>query len=161
MAWPLSCIFIFSIIAFALTAGTVSVISRLFSFAAKDDFNIAVDSSLISAIAAGILLSLFALAFSGSIINSFNVPQVLKGLAAPLIRIYSFSLLFNYLLLNTNGILRSCGRIKQSLLTMAIVSLLNVGLNFALSFGTPLGFQGIAAATGISTLIGCFINLFF
>ena len=153
--------FIFSIIAFALTAGTVSVISRLFSSSAKDDLNIAVDTSFISAIAAGILLSLFALAFSGSIINSFNVPQVLKGLAAPLIRIYSFSLLFNYLLLNTNGILRSCGRIKQSLLTMAVVSLLNIGLNFTLSFGTPLGFKGIAAATGISTLIGCFLNLFF
>ena len=75
--------FIFSIIAFALTAGTVSVISRLFSFAAKDDFNIAVDSSLISAIAAGILLSLFALAFSGSIINSFNVPRCLKGWPRP------------------------------------------------------------------------------
>src|SRR3989338_5221494 len=32
--------FIFSIIAFALTAGTVSVISRLFSSSAKDDLNI-------------------------------------------------------------------------------------------------------------------------
>ena len=153
--------FIFSIIAFALTAGTVSVISRLFSSSAKDDFSIAVDTSFISAIAAGILLSLFALAFSGSIIHSFNVPQVLKGLTAPLIRIYSFSLLFNYLLLNTNGILRSCGRIKQSLLTMAVVSLLNIGLNFTLSFGTPLGFKGIAVATGISTLVGCFLNLLF
>lgn len=153
--------FIFSIIAFALTAGTVSVISRLFGSPARDDLNIAVDTSLISAIASGILLSLFALAFSGSIINSFNIPQALKGLTAPLVRIYSFSLLFNYLLLNTNGILRSCGRIKQSLLTMALVSLLNVGLNFALSFGTPLGFKGIAAATGISTMIGCLLNLFF
>lgn len=153
--------FIFSIIAFALTVGTVSVISRLFGSPAKDDFKIAVDSSLISAIATGICLSLFALVFSGSIINSFNVPRVLKGLAAPLVRIYSFGLLCNYLLLNTNGILRSCGRIKQSLLTMAVVSLLNIGLNFSLSFGTPLGYKGIAAATGISTLIGCLLNLFF
>ena len=52
MAFFFSFIFIFSIIVFALTAGTVSVISRLFSSSARDDLNIAVDTSLISAIAA-------------------------------------------------------------------------------------------------------------
>jgi multidrug resistance protein, MATE family len=153
--------FIFSIIGFSLTVGAVSVTSRLFTSRRKDALNAAVDSSLISAVAAGLLLSLLSLLFSRALIRSLNVPAELKGYALPLMKIYSFGLLFNYILLNSNGLLRACGMIRKSLWTMFIVCALNVLLNFALAFHTPLGFGGIALATVISTLIGCCLNLFF
>lgn len=153
--------FIFSIIAFALTVGAVSLISRLFTSERKEDFILAMDSSFTSSAAAGMLFSLLAFVFSPVIINSLNVPQVLKNLAVPLMRIYSLGLLFSYILLNTNGMLRACGMIKKSLWTMAAVCIINGILNFVLAFGTPLGFKGIAFATVISTLIGCALNVFF
>ncbi|MDD5730388.1 MAG: MATE family efflux transporter [Candidatus Omnitrophica bacterium] len=153
--------FVFSIIAFALTVGTVSVVSRLFTSEKKEEFNIAVDSSLIVSLFCGVIFSLIGLAFSKPIIYGVNVPAVLKTNALPLMRIYSVGLLFSYLLLNTNGILRACKSIKRSLVTMFVVCLLNVGLNFLLAFRTPLGFQGIAVATVISTFSGCIINLIF
>lgn len=153
--------FIFSIIGFAITIGAVAVISRLFTSKQNHDFNLAVDSSLITSGLAGIFLSLFALIFSPYMINNLNVPDVLKDYAASLMRIYSLGLVFNYVLLNSNGILRACGMIRKSLVTMALVCLLNVLLNFALAFHTPLGFKGIAVATIISTVIGLLLNLFF
>jgi len=153
--------FIFGIIAFALTTGAVSVISRLHASSRSEDFNVAVDSSLISSCAAGIALSLIALLFSRALVNGFNVPEALKVSSLSLILIYSSGLLFNYVLINTNGVLRACGMIKKSLWTMGIVCLLNTGLNFALAFCTPLGFKGIAVATNISMIVGSAMNLLF
>jgi len=153
--------FIFSIIAFALTTGAVSVIARLYTSGRKKDLNIAVDSSLISAAASGFVLWLLALVFSGPIINKFGLPEALKDFSVSLMQVYSYGVLFSYILLNTNGILRACGMIKKSLWTMALVCFLNVVLNFVLAFATPLGFRGIAFATVISTIVGCVLNVFF
>ncbi|KPK96688.1 MAG: MATE family efflux transporter [Omnitrophica WOR_2 bacterium SM23_72] len=153
--------FIFSIIGFALTVGSVSVISRIFTSSKNDALHTAVDSSLMSAAVAGLLLSLVAMIFSRFLIQSLNIPAVLKGYAVSLMQIYSFALFFNYVLLNSNGILRACRMIRKSLVTMAVVCLLNIVLNFTLAFLTPLRFKGIAVATATSALTGCVLNLFF
>jgi putative MATE family efflux protein len=47
------------------------------------------------------------------------------------------------------------------MVTMAVVCVINAILNFVLAFQTPLGYQGIAVATVMSTFIGCCMNLFF
>jgi len=153
--------FIFTIIAAALTVGAVSVISQLFTSHKTKDFNIAVDSSLIISLAAGVLLSLVTWLSSPLLISIFNLSLELKNHALPLIKIYSTGILFSYLLMNSNGILRACGMIKKSLLTMAVVCILNIALNFILVFKTSLGYQGIALATVISSVAGCAINMFF
>lgn len=153
--------FIFSIIGFSLTVGSVSVISRIFTSPKNDTLHTAVDSSLMSASAAGLLLSITAVIFSRFLIQCLNIPETLKGYAVSLMQIYSFGLFFNYVLLNSNGILRACGMIRKSLGTMVVVCLLNIVLNFTLAFLTPLRFKGIAVATATSTLIGCILNLFF
>lgn len=153
--------FILSIIVFALTVGSVSLLSRLYTSQNKEDFVIAVDSSLSISLAAGAVFSMLGFLFSQSIINALNVPVVLKGYAVLLLRIYSSGLVFTYFLISSNGILRASGMIRNSLVTMAIVCLLNTLLNFLLAFGTPLGFRGIAVATVASTFVGCLMNLFF
>lgn len=153
--------FILSIIVFALTVGSVSLVSRLYTSGKKEDFVTAVDSSLAVALACGAVFTIIGFVFSGSIINALNVPHILKGYAVPLLRIYSIGLIFSYFLISSNGILRASGLIRSSLITMAIVCVINVILNFILAFQAPLGFQGIAVATVISTFIGCCMNLFF
>jgi Na+-driven multidrug efflux pump len=42
---------------------------------------------------------------------------------------------------------------------MALVCVLNIGLNFFLVFHTPFGFRGIATATASSVFIGSILNL--
>jgi multidrug resistance protein, MATE family len=153
--------FLFSILASALTVGTVSVTARLFTSGRKNETHEAIDSSLIMTGVGSIVCGIAAYALGSSIIRLFSVPDSLKESAILLMRIYSIGLPFNYLLLNTNGIMRACGLIKRSLWTMLIVCVLNLVLNIALALHSPLGFRGIAVATVVSTGIGMAANMIF
>jgi putative MATE family efflux protein len=151
--------FILIVIANALTVGTVSVVSRLYTSGNRNDLTHAIFSSVLTTAGAGVVLAIAGIFFSPEIIHFVNIPEELKYLAIPFIEIYSVGLLFHYILINCNGILRSCDRVKDSLKTQALVCVLNIGLNFFLVFHTSLGFRGIAAATASSVFIGSMINL--
>jgi MATE family multidrug resistance protein len=151
--------FILIVIANALTVGTVSVVSRLYTSGSRNDLTQSIFSSLMTTAGAGGVLVVAGIFLSPEIIHIVNIPEELKGLAIPFIEIYSVGLFFHYLLINSNGVLRSCDRVKDSLRTQALVCVLNIGLNFFLVFHTPLGFRGIAAATASSVFIGSMINL--
>ena len=153
--------FVFSILAMALTVGGVSIISRLFTTDKKDEFNVAVDSSIILTVVSGVTLSVISFLAARPLIHILNVPVQLKLHAASFAQIYSAGLAFSYLLISTNGILRACKMVKKSLFTMALVCISNIALNFIFAFFTPLESNGIAAATVVSTFIGCAVNLAF
>jgi putative MATE family efflux protein len=151
--------FILIVIANALTVGTVSVVSRLFASRNQNDLTQAVSSSLTASAGAGIVLAVAGLFFSPEAIHLVNIPKELKHPAISFIQIYSIGLFFHYFLINSNGILRSCDRVKDSLKTQALVCALNIALNFLLVFHTPLGFRGIATATASSVFVGSMVNL--
>ncbi len=151
--------FVLIVIANALTVGTVSVVSRLFTAGHEKDLTRAVFSSLMASAGSGIFLSLAGVFLSPEIIRFVNIPEELKNPAITFIKIYSIGLFFHYLLINSNGILRSCDRVRDSLKTQALVCALNIALNFLLVFHTSLGFRGIATATASSVFIGSMVNL--
>jgi len=151
--------FVFIILANALTVGTVSVVSRLFTSEDKEELNSAVFSSYAAAAIAGAVLALGGLLLTEDLIHLLNIPEELKPMAIPMMRIYSVGLMFHYLLINSNGVLRSCHQIKRSLKTMALVCGINIALNFFFLFHTPLGFKGIALATASSVSIGSLVNM--
>ena len=151
--------FVLIVIANALTVGTVSVVSRLYTSGDKTELNKAVSSSVIASAGAGLVLAIAGIFFSPTIIKYLNIPEELKHFAVPFTKIYAMGLLFHYLLISCNGILRSCQMVKRSLKTMALVCGFNIALNFFLVFHTPLGFRGIATATASSVFIGSMINL--
>jgi len=153
--------FVFIIAGMALTVGTASVLSRLFTSDRKSEFSLAVSTSIITAIITGLIATIFGVFFSKAIIHHLHTPQVIKDLAAPLLMIYSLGFIFDYILMNTNTVLRASDRIRKSLFTMTVVCILNIVLNFTLAFGTPLGFKGIGAATVVSLFIGSVMNLGF
>ncbi len=151
--------FIFIVVANALTVGTVSVVSRLFTSKDKDQLTAAVFSSLSSTVGAGIVFAVVGIFFAPALIRLLNIPAQVKPFTIPLIQIYSGGLLFHYMVINTNGILRSCDMIRVSLRTMTVVCCVNVVLNFFFVFFTPLGFKGIALATATAVFVGSLINL--
>jgi multidrug resistance protein, MATE family len=151
--------FIFIVIANAITVGTVSVVSRLFTSGNKEELHEAVFTTLATTAAAGVILAIGGIVLTPLIISFINIPSALKDLTLPFVRIYAIGLLFHYLLINSNGVLRSCNMIKTSLKTMIVVCACNIGLNFLYVFHTPLGYRGIAAATASSVFIGALINL--
>jgi multidrug resistance protein, MATE family len=151
--------FIFIIVANALTVGTVSIVSRVHSSGDRKGLAGAVLSSLTSAAAAGGALALAGLLLAPALVGWLNIPEALKPLIGPFIRIYAAGLLFHYIIINTNGVLRSCGRVKDSLRTMALVCGANVALNLLFFLFTPLGYRGIALATCLSVTLGGLLNL--
>jgi putative MATE family efflux protein len=150
--------FIFIVTANALTVGTVSVVSRLFTSEKEKELREAVFSSIAVSAGAGIILAMVGILFTPELIRILNIPETLKHLSLPFIRIYAIGLLFHYILINSNGILRSCDRVKKSLKTMTFVCAINIILNFILVFHTPLGFRGIALATASSVFFGSIVN---
>ncbi len=151
--------FIFIVIANALTVGTVSVVSKLFTSDSQDALAEAIFSSIVATGGAGFILAMGGILFTPELIHLLNIPEALKSLSIPFIRVYAIGLLFHYLLINSNGVLRSCGRVKSSLKTMTLVCAMNILLNFFLVFHSPLGFKGIALATALSVFIGSLVNL--
>ncbi len=151
--------FIFTVIGNALTIGTVSVISRLCQATDDESYSRAVFSTVLTTSLAGLILGIAGIFLTPKIFNFLYVPDVIKQFGRPLASIYAGGLIFHYILINTNGILRACKGIKKSLRTMAVVCVTNVGLNFVFVFYTPLGFKGIALSTAVSVAIGSFWNL--
>src|SRR4030043_1299201 len=151
--------FIFIVIGNALTVGTVSVVSRLFTSGKEDELHRTIFSTLATAAVIGLVFVLGGLLLPPPILSLLSLPGELKPLVLPFIKIYATGLLFHYLLINSNGILRSCNQIKKSLMTMTLVCLLNIVLNFIYVFKTSLGFRGIALATVSSVFVGSLINL--
>lgn len=151
--------FIFVVVANALTVGTVSIVSRLFSTNDRDKLNIAIFSSLTSAAVAGSFLAVTGILIAPFLIRFLNIPAQVKPFSVPLVQIYSAGLLFQYLLITSNGVLRSCNMIRHSLRTMSVVCACNIGLIIFFVFGTPLGYKGIALATASAVTIGCIINI--
>ncbi|MBA4391030.1 MAG: MATE family efflux transporter [Syntrophus sp. (in: bacteria)] len=151
--------FVFIIIANALTAGTVSVISRLFTAGDKHALNNAIYSVILTTIIAGIVFGIAGIVLTPVLVNFVNIPKELKPFAIPLGEIYAGGLLFHYIVINTNGILRACKQVRVSLKTMSIVCAANIGINFLLLFHTNIGYKGIALSTAISVCIGSMLNL--
>lgn len=152
--------FIFVVVANAITVGSVSVVSRLYTAKDSNELSVAIFSILAATGSFGILLSLAGIFLSDNIINFLNIPDEIKKFAVPLINIYAFGLMFHYFLVNTNGILRATSRIKISLLSMLLAAVLNVSLNFFFVFHTPLGFKGIALSTVVSVVVAAILNLY-
>jgi multidrug resistance protein, MATE family len=150
--------FVMIVTANALTVGTVSVVSRLFSAGRREDLAEVVFSSVTAAVIAGSVLAIGGFFLAAPLVKLLNIPPELRYYVVSFNKIYAAGLLFHYVLINGNGLLRSCNRVKQSLKTMAIVCCCNIGLNFFLVFHTPLGYRGIATATATSVFIGSLVN---
>ncbi len=150
--------FIFSVVATALNVGAVSVISKLYTGDDCAEFVRAISSSIITAAAGGLIFAAVAVILAPLILGAMDVPDPVKRYGVPLLQIYAVGMFFEFILINSNGILRSSKRIKASMWTMGIVCVLNVALNFILVFLTPLGFRGIAVATVASLAVGAVLN---
>ncbi len=150
--------FIFTVIAVSINVGAVAVISRMFSSGDRSEFQSTVFTSIATSLGAGALLGVAAMLFSPLIIKSLYLPAPIKEYGLPLMRIYAAGVVFHYLLVNTNGILRASGAIRKSLISMAVATAVNIPLNFFFVFHTKIGFPGIALSTVISLAAGVACN---
>ncbi|MCM8819226.1 MAG: MATE family efflux transporter [Candidatus Omnitrophica bacterium] len=162
LAFQLYLVGLIPIISFSV--GVVSLLSRQFSAlkigANKKEFYKTSFSAISVSFIFGILISILGVFLYPVIINFLKIPSDINFFSKNLIRIYSFSLFFEYFFIIANAILRSCKKIVISLRNYTIVTILNIILNFVLVFFTPLGYLGIALATVISLFVGALFSIF-
>lgn len=144
----------------AITMGTVSVVSKLYSSGDRNKFKSAVFTATLSASIAGAIICVLGIIFSSDVINFLNAPDSVKEYGTTLLKIYSLGVFFHMVLINMNGILRSCGNMKTSMYIMVLASILNILLNFYFIYFTNLGFVGIALSTAVSIFVSFLIALY-
>ncbi len=153
--------FAFIVVANALSIGAVAIISKAFTSGDKEGYEKAVITSVLAAVAFGIFFAAVGFIFSAQIISLMSIPEELKARGAVLLKYFALGFGFDYILIITNGILRSSKRIKLSLLTMTFVTIADISLCFILVLNTNVGFNGIAFAAVSALGIGAMINLFY
>jgi len=154
--------FLFVIVGNAISIGTVSLFSRAIG---SDDFHRALwiaRHSIISGTVLALFSSVILFLFSGSVIRFVGLPAHIHAVATVFLRIFACSLLPHYLLIISNAVFRASGEVKKPLVTMGIVSAVNIAGDFGFVFGffpfPRLGYAGIAVATALSATIGVAIN---
>jgi multidrug resistance protein, MATE family len=152
--------FIFIIVGNAFSIGAVSVVSQIFT--SRDSahrLTESVYSTVIATIILGIILGITGIFLTPMLIDLLHIPTELKPIATPLAKIYAAGVLFHYLLINTNAILRACKGVRDSLRTMTFVCFSNIVLIFFIVFHMGMGFKGIALSTAISVCLGSLLNM--
>ena len=154
--------FLFVIVGNAISIGTVSLFSRAIG---SDDFRRALwiaRHSIISGAVLAFSLSFILFFVSGGVVRFAGLPAHIHDAAGVFLRIFACSLLPNYLLIISNAVFRASGEVKKPLVTMGIVSVVNIAGDFGFVFGffpfPRLGYAGIAVATALSATIGVMIN---
>ncbi len=150
------------IIANAISIGTIALLARSIG---GGDFAGAVKiarQSLMFGILAALVLMMAGLAFYREIVAIAGFPENIRGIAERFIRIFALSLGPNYILIISNAVFRASGEVKKVMVTMFLVSAINIIGNFALVFGIPpfpkMGDIGIALSTAFAVTAGMIIN---
>jgi MATE family multidrug resistance protein len=155
--------FLLIIVANAISIGTVALISRAIGSGHVPRALDNAKQSLIFGTFIAIGLTITGLTFYREIISTAGFPIKIREIAETFLRVFAFALGPNYILIISNAIFRAAGEVKKPLLTMFVVSLINIIGDFVLVFGiTPfpkMGYPGIALSTAISASIGMGINL--
>lgn len=157
--------FLIIILANAISMGTRALVAR--AIGAGDTgraVEVARQSLLFGAVTAALIMAVF-LFLIDEIIALAGFPAPIRDIAKDFLRIYSFALAANYILIISNAVFQASGEVRKPLVTMFLVMSLNVTGDFILVFGigiTPaMGYTGIAIATALSVTTGMIVNLAF
>lgn len=157
--------FLVIIVANAVSIGALAVISRAIGAGETDKAVDTAKQSLILGLLISVAFTAICLLFYRSIISLAGFPPQIRDIAENFLKIFAFALGPNYLLIISNTIFRASAEVKKPLVTMFVISLANIALDFFLVFGIPpfpkLGYVGIAFSTAVSTILGTVMNLIF
>ncbi|TAN42761.1 MAG: MATE family efflux transporter [Nitrospirae bacterium] len=157
--------FFIIILANAIGIGTLALVARETGAGDTAKALQTARQSLFFSLLIGSALTGLTLAFHREIIALAGFPGPVREIAEKFLRIFALSLGPNYVLIISNAVFRATGEVRKPLLTMFIVSLINIAGDFMLVFGSypvpAMGYQGIAVATSLSVFIGLCVNLLF
>ena len=145
-----------------LAVGAGVVISRAFGARDEEKLERAIYSDIAFGIVSGIILTVFAVIFTPSILRWIATPEDILTLSSDYFRIYSagifFSVMYNILM----GIMNALGDSRHPLYYLIISSAVNIFLDILFIAGFGMGVGSAAAATIISQAVSsvlCLVRL--
>lgn len=157
--------FFIIIIANAISIGTLALVSRAVGAGHTGKALEISRQSLIFSVLVAIGLSAFGLVFRREIIAVAGFPGEIRLIAETFLKIFALALGPSYLVIISNAVFRAAGEVKKPLVTMFLVSVLNIIGDFVLVLGISpfpkMGYTGIALSTAVSVTAGMAINLIF
>jgi len=155
--------FLVIIVANAISIGTLALVSRAIGAGnIKRAVDVARQSIIFSLIVTVLIMSVFIF-FNREIISLAGFPDEIRGIAETFLKIFTFALGPNYILIIASSIFRASGEVKKPLLAMALVSIVNIAGDFILVFGWPplpaMGYPGIALSGAFSVTAGTVASL--
>ncbi|MGO9950744.1 MAG: MATE family efflux transporter [Dissulfurispiraceae bacterium] len=157
--------FLTIIIANAISIGSLSLVARAVGAGeSARAVQIARQALMFGGIIA-VVLTIPGLVFYKEIVILIGFPSEIRDMGGKFLQIYAIALGSNYLLIISNSLFRACGEVTKPLLTMSVVSVINIVFNFVLVFGVfpfpALGYIGIAVASALAVTVGTIMNLLF
>jgi putative MATE family efflux protein len=157
--------FIVVIVANAISIGALALIARAVGAGDQDKAISAAGQSLTLGLIVSIAFTAACLLFYRPIIAIAGFPSEIRDIAETFLIIFSFALGPNYLLIISNAVFRAGAEVKKPLVSMLVLRLVNIALDFFLVLGISpfpkLGYPGIAWSTVSATLLGTVLNLIF
>lgn len=147
------------IIAFAQGAavGSGVVVSQYLGANKKEQIKISVHTSMCIAIILGIILSLFGVFLSPTLLEMMKTPKEVFKDSALYLQIFCGGLIFNVIYNMATGILNAAGNSRKPLVYLAVASVTNIILDLLLIGVFKLGVMGAAIATDISQALSCIL----
>jgi len=157
--------FLSIIVGNAIAVGTVALVSRAFG---KGDYDLVrrlTLQSMMLAVVIGGLLSIGIFSIAPLVVSCFHISEDLISEATSFLRVFSFAIFFNYIIIMGSAILRSTNRPHKAFAVIGISTLINVPGDFFLTFGFRsfhgFGSIGIACSTVAALAVGTFITMQF
>ncbi len=155
--------FLVTIVANAISIGTLALVSRAVGLGDRKRALEIAGQSLFFSVGVAAFLTFGCFIFYREIIAFAGFPAGTREMAERFLRIFALALGPNYILIISNAVFRASGEVKKPLLTMFIVSIINIVGDFVLVFGLflfpQMGYIGIAISTAASITAGMVINL--
>lgn len=146
---------IFMAIANGSNIGSCVVISQFFGNKNYTKMKTCVNTALISILCLSVILTVFGLLLSPTVLRLMNTPDNLYKDSAVYLNIYILGLIFLFIYNICTGIFTALGDSRTPLLFLIFSSVFNVVLDYILVKFTPMGVSGTAWATFIAQGIAC------
>ena len=142
-----------------LCTGTSVMISRYFGAKSEKRLLECVRTSVMVAVAGGVLFGLLGICLAGPLLRVMGTPDEVLPLAELYLRIYFAGLPIIMLYNFSSAVLRAVGDSRRPLVFLAIAGVLNVGMNLIFVIVFRMDVAGVAIATVLSQCVSCGLTL--
>ncbi|HSL93798.1 MAG TPA: MATE family efflux transporter [Bacillota bacterium] len=136
-----------------LTVGSGVVISQYYGAKQLDKLRLAVSTSMVFQIGAGLLVSVTGIILARPLLTLLNTPAEIIESAVAYMHIYMGGMIFSFIYNSLAGFLRALGDSRTPLYFLIISTVSNIILNIYFVAGLGWGVQGVAWATVMSVAL--------